>query len=300
MSCPLRIALCMSLAVAFAPPTVHAADANQREIAAIRAASAEYIKALEAGKREALAAAWTPDGDYIDAAGNSCKARDLCARASPLGAAGSRTLPGMTVDAIRLVTPDVAIEDGHIDRPAAAGSAASQTRYTATWVKRGGHWLLDSLRESAAPRVNPNARFADLQWLLGDFVGRSADGAHAVLSGAMSRDGNFLLREILITSPDGRVKSISQRIGWDPIAGRFKSWHFDSDGGYGDSVWKREGESWIVNSSSVSPDGKRSSATGIYSQITAEGMTMLSSGATVEGEPRPEMKFKLEREKAHD
>ena len=63
---------------------------------------------------------------------------------------------------------------------------------------------------------------------------------------------------------------------------------------------EREGESWIVNSTGVAADGKRSSATGIYSQITAEGMTMLGSGMTVEGEPRPEMKFKLTREGSHE
>ncbi len=299
MSCLLRSVLCVSFVAAVASPT-RAADPNQREIAAIRAAAADYIKALEAGKREALAAAWTPDGDYIDAAGNSCKAGDLCARAVPKGALGGRTPTRMTTDGIRLAAPNVAIEDGRIDRPAGAGEAATQTRYTAVWVKRDGRWLLDSLRESAMPQAPRNARFADLQWLLGEFTGRSADGMHVVVSGAMSRDGNFLLREILLTSPDGRVKEINQRIGWDPIASHFKSWNFDSDGGYGEGSWKREGESWIVNSTAVSPDGKRSSATGIYSQITADGMTMLSSGATVEGESRPDMKFKLEREKSRD
>jgi hypothetical protein len=116
----------------------------------------------------------------------------------------------------------------------------------------------------------------------------------------MSRDGNFLLREILVTAPDGRVKSISQRIGWDPIAGHFKSWTFESDGGYGEGTWKREGESWIVTSTGVSSDGKRLSATGIYSQITEEGMMLLSSGATVEGQARPDMKFKLTRETARE
>ena len=150
------------------------------------------------------------------------------------------------------------------------------------------------------PGPTQNARFADLQWLLGDFTGSSGEGAHVVASGTMSRDGNFLLREILVTAPDGRVKSISQRIGWDPIAGHFKSWTFESDGGYGEGTWKREGESWIVSSTGVSSDGKRLSATGIYSQITDDGMMMLSSGATVEGQQRPDMKFKLTRETARE
>jgi uncharacterized protein (TIGR02246 family) len=300
MSCPLRVVLWGIVAVILAPSVVRAADSNPKEIAAIRAAAAAYIKALEAGKADAAAAGWTPDGDYIDAAGHSFKARDLIAHTLSKETAGRHPEVHITVDSIRLTTPETAVEDGRIERRATVGAAESKTRYTAIWVKRDDKWLLDSLRESALPQAPQNARFADLQWLLGEFTGSSGDGAHVVASGTMSRDGNFLLREILITVPDGRVKSISQRIGWDPIAGHFKSWTFDSDGGYGEGSWKREGESWIVNSTGVTPDGKHLSATGIYSQITDDGLMMLSSGATVEGQPRPDMKFKLTREPAHE
>jgi uncharacterized protein (TIGR02246 family) len=300
MSCLLRVVLSGLLAVALVPLVVKAADSNDHEIAAIRAAAAAYIKALEAGKAEALAAAWTPEGDYIDASGQSFKARELIARTVSKETAGHNPDVHITVDRIRLTTPESAIEDGRIERHPAGGAAESKTRYTAIWIKRDDTWLLDSLRESALPQPPQNARFADLRWLLGEFTGASGEGAHVVTSGAMSRDGNFLLREIMVTAPDGRVRSISQRIGWDPIAGHFKSWTFDSDGGYGEGSWKREGESWIVNSTGVTPDGKRISATGIYSGITDDGMMMLSTGGTVEGQPRPDMKFKLTRESGRE
>jgi uncharacterized protein (TIGR02246 family) len=298
MSCLLRFILSGLLVVALAPLAVRAADSNDGEIKAIRAAAAAYSKALEAGKADALAAAWTAEGDYINASGQSFKARELIARTVSKETAGHNPDLHITVDRIRLTTPETAIEDGRIERRPAGGAAGSKTRYTAIWVKRDDKWLLDSLRESALPQASQNARFADLRWLVGEFTGSSGEGTHVVASGAMSRDGNFLLREILVTAPDGRVRSISQRIGWDPIAGHFKSWTFDSDGGYGEGSWKREGESWIVNSNGVTPDGKRISATGVYSDITDDGMMMLSSGSTVEGRPRPDMKFKLTRETA--
>ena len=50
-----------------------------KELDAIRAAAKAYVSALEQGKVEAVAAAWTPDGDYVDASGHSFKARDLIA-----------------------------------------------------------------------------------------------------------------------------------------------------------------------------------------------------------------------------
>ncbi len=300
MSCLQRVVLSGLLVVAIVPLAVQAADSNDREIAAIRAAAAAYIKALEAGKADVLTAAWTPEGDYVDASGQSFKARELISRTVSKETAGHNPDVHITVDRIRLTTPESAVEDGRIERRTSAGGTESKTRYTAIWVKRDDKWLLDSLRESALPQPQQNARFADLRWLLGEFTGSSGEGAHVVASGAMSRDGNFLLREIMVTAPDGRVRSISQRIGWDPIAGHFKSWTFDSDGGYGEATWKREGESWIVSSTGVTPDGKRLSATGIYSDITDDGMMMLSSGATVEGRPRPDMKFKLTRETARE
>ena len=281
-----------------ASSAVKAADREKLEIAAIREAASNYVKALEAGNKEMAAASWTSKGDYIDAAGNSFKARDLFARMPAKASSEHKAEWHMTVGGIRLATPDVAIEDGRIDRPAAMGMPAAATRYTAVWVKHDKSWLLDSLREAALPQAPRNARFDDLAWLLGEFSGRSAEGTHVVMSGMMSRDGNFLMRQIMVTAPDGREHSLSQRIGWDPLAGRFKSWTFLSDGGYGEGMWKREGQSWIVNSTEVSPEGKRSSATGIYSQITPDGMTLLFSGATEEGEPRPDLKFKLKRETA--
>jgi len=299
MACPLRFFLCAPLLAALISVAAFAADSNQQEIAAVRAAAAHYIKALEAGDTAAMAAAWTPKGDYVDATGNSFDPHERIARAASRHARGAAP-PNVTIDAVRLAAPGVAIVDGRIERAAADGKSASSTRYSAVWLKHDGRWLLDSVRESAAAQASVNTHFADLQWLLGEFTGRSAEGAHVVMTASMSHDGNFLLREIMVTLPDGQVKSLSQRIGWDPISGRFKSWTFDSDGGYGEGLWKREGESWIVNSTSVSPDGKRSSSTGIYSQISADGITVLFSGATVEGEPRPDAKFKLTRETQHD
>jgi hypothetical protein len=116
------------------------------------------------------------------------------------------------------------------------------------------------------------------------------------VSGTISRDGNLLLREFNVTHPDRRIRSISQRIGWDPLAGGFNSWTFDSNGGYSEGLWKRQGESWIVNINGVLPDGKRFSATSIHSQINDTGYLFESVGATVEGKLCPDQKVKLLRQ----
>ncbi|HEV2971675.1 MAG TPA: SgcJ/EcaC family oxidoreductase [Pirellulales bacterium] len=294
-----RLVLTTAFLIAIAAPCAVAVDAaasDKEELDAIRAAAKAYVKALEQGNPDSLTSAWTSDGDYVDAAGRSFKARDLIATEFHKGTGGHRRDLQATIDRVRLITPEVAVEDGHIQRAAAPGEPPLRSRYTAVWVKRDSRWLLDSLREAALSQPTVNPRLAELKWLLGDFAGSSLDGMQMIVSGSMSSDGNFLLREFFVTLPDGARRRASQRIGWDPLAGGFKSWTFHSDGGYGEGVWKRQGDVWLVNNNGVSPEGKRSSKTTIYSKINDESMIVASVGAMVEDQAEPDVKLKLVRQ----
>ena len=65
----------------------------------------------------------------------------------------------------------------------------------------------------------------------------------------------------------------TQRIGWDPVTRNIRSWVFDSEGGFGEGVWTREGNKWIVKKTGVTGDGKIASATNIISQVSKHRMT---------------------------
>lgn len=293
-----RFFLTVGLFVALSAPRAMAADAtsSKKDLDAIRAAATAYVDALEQGKKDALVAAWTPDGDYIDAAGRSFKARDLIASEFSKPSGAKREAVKATIDGIRLITSDVAIEDGHLQHPGAPGERPIRSRYTAVWVKHDSRWLLDSLREAVLPRPTANSRMMELKWLLGDFAGHSLDGTRMIVSGALTSDGNYLLREFFVTLPDGTRRRSSQRIGWDPLTGGFKSWTFNSNGGYGEGVWKRQGDVWIVNNSGVTADGRRASVTTIYSKIDEDGMVVASVGAMIEDKSEPDVKLRLNRQ----
>ena len=62
------------------------------------------------------------------------------------------------------------------------------------------------------------------------------------------------------------VMSVTQRIGWDPLARQFRSWEFDSEGGFGEGRWSRDGERWVVKHTGVRPEGTTASATNIMTQ----------------------------------
>ncbi len=73
----------------------------------------------------------------------------------------------------------------------------------------------------------------------------------------------------------------TQVIGWDPAADTIRSWMFDSDGGFGEGIWSKKGNSWIVKFSQVLPDGRKASATNIYTLINANTFTWKSIGRKV-------------------
>src|SRR5947208_10262820 len=56
----------------------------------------------------------------------------------------------------------------------------------------------------------------------------------------------------------------------DPQARRVRSWIFDAAGGFGEGAWTREGNRWVVKTTSVLQDGKRATATIVLGPGDAE------------------------------
>jgi hypothetical protein len=57
-----------------------------------------------------------------------------------------------------------------------------------------------------------------------------------------SENGNFLLRDFDVAVAGDSVIKGTQRIGWDPVSGKFRTWTFDSEGGYFDGYLSRDGD----------------------------------------------------------
>lgn len=281
------LAVCLSCSL-----TLPASAADDAESAAIRLASQQYVAALNRGDAEAAAALWTAGGDLIDAQGRTTKGRDLARSLQPGQAPPGLTL---TIDALRMVTPEVAIEDGRTLWPAAGGEAAL-VRYTAVWVRQNGKWLLDSVREIPADPNSHEAKLHALRWLVGDWVSEG-DGPAIEMSCQWSLDRHFLLREIKAQSPAGPL-TISQRIGWDPASRQLKSWTFDSHGGHGTGDWSRAGEQWIVTAAGVLPDGRSAASRNTYALDAEGGLRWEAVESTVDGAPGPIHKVRLVRKSA--
>jgi hypothetical protein len=62
---------------------------------------------------------------------------------------------------------------------------------------------------------------------------------------------------------------------------------FDSDGGFGEGTWSQKDNCWIVKFSQVLPDGRKASATNIYTLVDENTFTWQSIGRQVDGEFLP-------------
>lgn len=139
---------------------------------------------------------------------------------------------------------------------------------------------------AAPPKAPASSPLADLEWLVGQW-GDSSGHTAVQSSISWTRNKAFLNYRFKISVPGTDELEGNQIIGWDPAAGTIRSWMFDSDGGFGEGVWSKKGNRWIVQFAQVLPDGRKASATNIYTLIDKDSFTWKSVGRKVDGQFLP-------------
>lgn len=268
---------------------VTAPDKNSAEEEAIRKTSETYAQAYAAGDAKAVAAHFTPDAEYVDERGDLFKGRQAIEEALTAFFAEN---PGcqldVDIDTIRFVSPDVAIEDGTTTLTQPEGPATDYSHYTTVHVKTAGKWLAASVREHAPKdRREHRAQLQQLEWLLGDWVDEDDDSIVEYSCQAVD-NGNFLLRQFTVKISGQEAMSGTQRIGWDPVNGKLRAWVFDSEGGYAEGTWHRDGDSWILKTTGVTADGQTASGTSIYTFVSDDIMTWQAVDHEIAGEQLPD------------
>ena len=159
--------------------------------------------------------------------------------------------------------------------------------YTVLYVKRDGRWLISSVREEPDPLVRPHDRLKDLEWMVGEWVDEGPDSVVRV-NCRWSEDENFLIRSFTVKRQGKPVMTVTQRIGWDPLARQFRSWEFDSEGGFGEGKWSRDGDRWVVKHTGVRPEGTTASATNIMTEKRPDLVRWVSTDRVIGDESVPD------------
>jgi uncharacterized protein (TIGR02246 family) len=253
-----------------------------------------FIEAFHKGDAKALAAFWTPDGDYTDQTGRHLKGREAIEKAFEGFFAENKGLKlRIESDSLRFVTPDLAVEDGVTEVIPPDGGPPSRARYAIVHVKKDGRWRLSSVRDAPyAPPTNYEHLRA-LEWAIGDWVGWAGEeekGEADRVSFAWAENQQFIVSTFAATFKNITLGSGTRWIGWDPEAKSLRSWSFDSQGAFGQGTWTRDGDRWVIKSTFVLRDGKKAAATTVVTRIDADTISWQSKDRTLDGKPMPPAK----------
>jgi uncharacterized protein (TIGR02246 family) len=262
-----------------APSTRQADDAR-----AIAALVASFTRAFNAGDATAAAATYAEDALVVDEQSERTEGR---AAVRDQLAASFAESPGSTIAIkvanLRFLGPDTALEEGSTTiMPAGAGQAPEVTRFTVVYVKHDGRWLQSAVRDEVSHDLTPHDRLKELEWMVGEWINESqAAVVHTTCKWA--DNGNFLTREFTMKTHGRPVLSGTQLIGWDPVRGQFKTWIFDTEGGFGEGYFSRNGDEWVVKAEGVRQDGKHASVTNILKRLGKDRASWQSVDRTVGG-----------------
>lgn len=266
-----------------APAQQSGTAGSPADVAAIRAAASAYREALAKGDAAAVKAAWVADGDIVDGWGNRLQPDDLTASdAEPTGAGRPRPEFRSSETELRFITADVAVEDGTVDVVLPGMQTSIEGWFSALWVRSGGSWKLAGLRESERPVAADADMLTDLDWMVGEWTlaveeaaapnGAAAPASQPATTMRVRWDASraFLVRDIRTPAAEADSDAASglevhQRIGWDPVVRRIRSWSFATDGSRSEATWFRDGDSWVAVQTGIMPDGRQDSVVNIYS-----------------------------------
>ena len=271
--------------------------AQDKEAIAKRAEA--FIDAFHKADAKALAAFWTPNGEFIDQTGRCHKGRKSIERIlTNLFAENKDLKVRIESHSLKFVSPTVAIEDGTTEVFGPDGKPPAKANYSMVHVKKDGKWQIFTLRNTPFTPPSNYQHLRDLEWAIGDWAGSTQTGEMEHLSFAWSERQNFIEAKFSTTAKDVPVGSTKVVIGWDPVAEKLRSWSFDATGGFGEGAWSGEGKKWSVKISSTLQDGKKASSTVHLASVDADTISLQVKDRSVDGIKLPNTKVvKLRRTK---
>jgi uncharacterized protein (TIGR02246 family) len=271
------------------PQTAPASRTNRPEDErAIQAIVEAFTKAFNVGDAQALAQLYTEDAEIIDEDGHVLRGRD---QIQAHFTAAFQEHPGGKIaiepESLRFLGREAAMEEGRA-RLTWPQEPTETSRYTALYVLRDGRWLQAHVRDFPDRDLTPHDRLKELEWMLGDWIDESANSV-VYTSCQWSDDRNFLLRSYSVQAQGKTILKGTQRIGWDPLTKQFRSWVFDSEGGFGEGFWMRNGNQWIVKTKGVLPDGRISTATNVFTFVSKDMVRWRSVDRTIGDQAIPDL-----------
>lgn len=266
-----------------APGAIKAVEGADELKAAIKA----YVEAFNKHDHAALGSMWSETGVYVDkesgakAEGREAIQKDFEALFKEQPEA---RLAGELLD-VRFIKPDVAMIEGRasVFYP---GQETGVSSFSGVMVKSGDKWLLDSVHETDIPLpATSRDALTDLEWMIGTWQDESKD-AMVATQVRWSPNEAFLIRSFAARIGDEDYEG-TQVIGYDPAIEQIRSWSFYSDGSFGDAVWSKTNDEWIVKGTHRLADGRLAAGTQVITPIDENTLSVQLIAQSVDDEPVP-------------
>jgi uncharacterized protein (TIGR02246 family) len=262
---------------------------------AVRQAAIRFVEAYNAHDAKAVSELFGPNARMEDEGGELIEGRPAieAAYADEFETSPKASI-GLTVDSLRFITPDVAVEEGAVEIFPDGETLTARSRYVAVHLKKDDAWRIISSRTVQRDVISNYDQLRDLEWLIGEWID---EGEESVVEFNSRWDDNkaCLLNDFQVIQDGAITMRGTQRIGWDPQAKTIRAWIFDSNGGFGEAQWTSGDGVWIAKASGVSADGKSASATRIYTPVDRDHIIVSTRDRIADGEVQPDSEITLVR-----
>jgi uncharacterized protein (TIGR02246 family) len=253
---------------------------------AIRASAEAFSELYNKHDAKGLAALFALKAEMVDEGGKLVRGRaEIEAEFTQQFRDEPECSTRVDIDSIRVLTPHLALEEGVARSKSAPDQPEQVTSYTCVHVKVDEKWLLASVTDfPAEPEdLTPHEHLKELAWLVGEWLDESPDSTvHSTCD--WDDSGNFLMYHFAEQIAGGISMHGTTRIGWDAVRKQFRSWVFDSTGGFTDGLWSRVDDEWIVKANGATAEGETCSSTNVYRIIDDDTYTFRSHDRIIDGE----------------
>jgi uncharacterized protein (TIGR02246 family) len=260
---------------------------RQADVTAVRDATRQFARAFEKGDAQAVAAAFTESGEYLNDDNPPIHGRAAISKAyADFFAKRADLKLESKSNKVRFVGQDTAVEEGTFTAKAKDQPTRS-CRYSALFARQEGKWLIAMLKEWGDDATE-QAEITDVAWLIGTWESTGGD-ATARTTYEWAPNKKFIIARYVITPKDGKPTAGTQVIGVDPSPGTIRSWTFDADGGIGEATWNWDDGRWAIDSDATLSDGSDSTALNFLTKTGADSFSWKSVKRTLEGDGLPDI-----------
>ena len=194
----------------------------------------------------------------------------------------------VAVDSVDFEGPDNATIKGFL-RVYTKEEPPTQSAFRAQLELEKGKWVFQDITDiNLEPAPSNFEHLKPIDWLVGDWTDKD-ENTEINFNLKWDKYKNFLIQRFTSKVLGQEQIEGQQIIGWDPVKKKIRSWVFDSDGGYGEGFWDNKDKSLFANMIYTLPDGRKASATLIYTKIDDRSYTFSAVGRDVDGEILPDI-----------